>query len=233
VSDELNLYCDESGHLEHDRISVMVLGALICPAHLRAQRLRQLRAIKAQHGLPHGFEIKWTKVSPAKADFYVEVVDWFFSNPDLSFRALITPKAILNHESHRQTHDDFYYKQWFLLLNRLLQPKKTHSIYLDIKDTRSEGKARKLQEVLCNANYDFDRSTISRIQHVRSHQVGLIQVADLLIGAVSYVQRGLEGNAGKQAVIDRIRSQSRLSLKQTTLLRENKFNLLVWHPREF
>jgi len=61
-----NVYCDESGHLEHDHLSVMVLGAVWCPLEKAAEIAGRLREIKVKHSLPASFEVKWAKVSPAK-----------------------------------------------------------------------------------------------------------------------------------------------------------------------
>jgi hypothetical protein len=67
---------------------------------------------------------------------------------------------------------------------------------------------------------------------VRSHEVEVLQVADLLIGALSYVNRGLTGSAAKLALLDHIRERSGLTLTRTTLMREDKINILVWNPQE-
>jgi len=73
-----NIYCDESCHLEHDRQEVMVLGAVWCPLQDTRKIAEDVRQIKKQHGLSSRFEVKWTKVSPAKVDFYLDLVDYFF-----------------------------------------------------------------------------------------------------------------------------------------------------------
>ena len=80
--------------------------------------------------------------------------------------------------------------------------------------------------------YDFQREIIERVQNVHSHEIELLQIADLLIGAVAYVSRDLSGNTGKEALVSRIRERSGYNLTQTTLLREEKLNLFVWHPSE-
>jgi len=53
----------------------------------------------------------------------------------------------------------------------------------------------------------------------------------LLLGAVGYVNRGLGGNAGKEALIARIRERTGYELTRSTLLREPKFNLFLWRGR--
>jgi Protein of unknown function (DUF3800) len=229
MSDLLNVYCDESCHLENDGHQAMVLGAVWCPREKVPEIALRLREIKTRHKLASSFEIKWTKVSPAKASFYVDIVDYFLDDDDLHFRALIVPdKSDLRHEQFGQTHDDWYYKMYFDLLKVIIEPSHKYRIYLDIKDTRGGARVKKLQEVLANANYDFHRSIVKGIQLVRSHEVQILQLADLLIGAVSYVNRGLSSNAGKVAVADRLQKRSGYSLTRTTLLREEKVNLFRW-----
>jgi len=193
----------------------------------------RIREIKGLHNMRAGFEIKWTKVSPAKTDFYLDIVDYFFSERNLYFRGLIVPdKSRLQHEIYSQTHDEWYYKMYFDMLKVILSPEARYRIYLDIKDTRSAIKIAKLHNVLSNNLYDFSRNIIERVQTVRSHEVEILQLTDLLIGAISYINRGLSTSIAKQALIKRIQERSHYSLTLTTLLRENKFNLFRWHASE-
>lgn len=228
-----NVYCDESCHLENDHQQVMVLGAVWCPLEKAREISVRIREIKLQHGMKPGFEIKWTKVSPAKQQFYLDLVDYFFDGDGLRFRALIVPdKSRLRHDMFGQTHDDWYYKMYFDMLKVILSPQDRYRIYLDIKDTRGAAKVAKLHDVLCNNMYDFSREIIERVQLVRSHEVEMIQLADILIGAISYVNRGLTGNAAKAALVERMRRRSKYDLTRTTLLREEKVNLFRWQAAE-
>jgi hypothetical protein len=228
-----NVYCDESGHLEHDHQPVMVLGAIWCPMEKSREINLHIREIKKNHGISPTFEIKWTKVSPAKLSFYLELLDYFFENDDLHFRALVVPdKTDLQHELYGQNHDTWYYKMYFDMLKVILDPEACLRIYLDIKDTRSAGKIAKLHDVLCNNMYDFQRQIIGRVQTVRSHEIAPLQLADLLIGIISYVNRGLSGSTAKNALVERMRQRSGYSLTKTNLLRENKVNIFIWHTAE-
>ena len=228
-----NVYCDESCHLENDQQKVMVLGAVWCPLKKVRDIAIRIREIKGLHNMRAGFEIKWTKVSPAKTDFYLDIVDYFFSDRNLYFRGLIVPdKSRLQHEIYSQTHDEWYFKMYFDMLKVILSPEARYRIYLDIKDTRSAIKIAKLHNVLSNNLYDFSRNIIERVQTVRSHEVEILQLTDLLIGAISYINRGLSTSIAKQALIKRIQERSHYSLTLTTLLRENKFNLFRWHASE-
>jgi hypothetical protein len=233
MSEIFNIYCDESCHLEHDGLRVMVLGAVWCPLAKAHEIALRMGEIKSKHGFPKRFEIKWTKVSPAKLAFYMEVLDYFFEERDLHFRALIVAdKSKLDHEAHHQDHDTWYYKMYFTVLKTLFGPHDKYRIYLDVKDTRSAEKIRKLHDVLCNNMYDFDKEIITHVQTVRSHEVEQIQLADLLTGAVGYANRGLETNSAKVALVKHMQDRSHYSLTRTTLFREDKVNIFRWEGRE-
>lgn len=207
----------------------MVLGAVWCSMEKTREITQRIREIKEEHRLAHDFEIKWTKVSAAKLPFYLDLINYFFDDDDLHFRALVVPdKSQLRHTEFGQTHDDWYYKMYFDLLKVILSPEERYRIYLDIKDTRSSTKIYRLHDVLSNNMYDFSRQIIEHIQTVRSHEVAILQLADLLIGAVSYANRGLTTSKAKLTLVDRMRERSHYSLTKTTLLRENKVNLFRW-----
>ncbi len=232
MNERIHIYCDESCHLENDGMRSMVLGALWCPTDQRKRLARRVKALKTAHGVPAGIEIKWVKVSPARLSFYRELLDLFFDETALRFRALVVPdKQHLDHERFVQSHDDFYYKQWYTLLNRLIHRDNCYRIFLDIKDTRGSRKLAKLHDVLCNANHDFDRGIIESIEQVHSHDVPLLQIADLLIGALAYAHRGLHSSPAKLALVDQVRRRAGLRLDSSSTWSAEKFNLFVWRPQ--
>lgn len=224
-----NVYCDESCHLENDGQKAMVFGAVWSLTDTKNEISQRVNDIRERHGMARDFEFKWTKISPSKTQMYLDLVDYFFDNDDINFRCLVIPnKQLINHGKFNQTHDDWYYKQYFNMLKIVLRPAAQYNIYLDIKDTKSNAKVRKLHDVLCNNAYDFSRQVIHKVQQIRSHEAAQSQIADVLIGAMSYKARELHGNAGKQAVISRIAERSGYSLGRSTLYREEKFNILYW-----
>lgn len=233
---EYNIYCDESCHLENDGINVMVLGAVYCPQDKIQNVNSRIREIKKRHGIHADLELKWTKISPAKVDVYLELVNYFFDNSDLHFRVLVVPdKRKLDHERFNQDHNTWYYKMYFEMLKAILSPRDKYNIYIDIKDTHSHDRAQTLRKVCSNSMYDFSQKVITKLQPVRSEEVQLMQIVDILIGAIAYRNRefpdGFIKSAAKQQVIKLIRSRSNYALNKTTLLREDKFNIFVWEAR--
>lgn len=232
MSEIFNVYCDESCHLENDRQPVMLLGAIWCPQTEVVRLSREVQDMKTRHKAAG--ELKWTKVSNSRLGFYIELIDWFLAEAPLHFRGLVVlHKERLNHALFNQgSHDDFYYKMYFSLLSKILSPDERYNIYLDIKDTRSRLKLRKLREVLCNDRYDFTRQMVGHLQNIRSHEAHLLQVCDFLLGAVSYRHRGLAGNLAKVEVIRHLEERLERDLLHSTPLREEKFNLFLFTPQE-
>lgn len=230
MSEIVNVYCDESCHLEHDGQRVMVLGGVWCLRDKVKEITKRLREAKYRYRFSQSFEVKWTKVSPSKVDFYLDWIDYFFDDDDLHFRALIVPnKQQLEHDKYKQSHDDWYYKMYFDMLKVIIDPKDIYHIYIDYKDTLGKYKIAKLHNVLTNAKYDFNRSIIQRIQLIRSNEVEILPLADLLIGDTGYINRGENKSEAKKRIVKRIQERSGYQMTETTLLRETKFNLFKWH----
>ncbi len=244
MRETVNIYCDESCHLQNDGEAVMSIGAVYCPAAKKSEIFQRLFELKVKHDLipkykknekdnrTH-YELKWNKVSKAKLDYFKDVIDYFFDDDDLHFRSLIViNKNQIDYEGFKHTHDTFYYKMYFGMLKAILNPELAHHIYIDIKDTRSKEKVHKLEQILRNDKYDYAKEIIKKIQQVRSHEVELIQLADFLIGAMGYINRGKKESKPKNEIIELIKHRSKYSLTKSTLLRESKFNIFIWEPQK-
>ncbi len=226
-----NIYCDESCHLEHDGHEAMLFGALTCPTEQARDFNAAIRDEQGAHGALG--EIKWNKVSPSHLPMYLELVDLFFATPELRFRALVVDdKSRLDHDYfNKGSHDSFYYKMYYYLLRPLVAPGESYRVFVDIKDTRSQQKIVELRDVLNNTVRDFEGATVQLIQHIRSHEVALLQLADLMLGAVAYRSRGLSTSAAKVAVLDRVCEHAAMDLRRSTPPWEENFNVFHFTPR--
>lgn len=240
----INIYCDESCHLQNDKEPVMVIGAVYCPIEKKEEIFERLYSFKVKHNLipknkknekdnrPY-YELKWNKVSKSKIEYYKDVINYFFDDDDLQFRVLVVSnKTAIDYEKFNHTHDTFYYKMYFGMLKAILNPENSHHIYIDIKDTKSKEKVHKLEQVLRNDKYDYSKEIIKKVQQVRSHEVEILQLADLLVGATAYVNRGLANSKAKNELIQLIKHRSKYSLTKSTLLKERKFNVFIWEPQK-
>ena len=230
---EYNIYCDESCHLEHDHQKSMVTGAIWCPKNDVTKISEQIRKIKREYNA--NGEIKWVKVSKSRENYFIKLIDYFFAEEFLNFRALVVDdKLKLNHDYfNKGSHDSFYYKTFYYMLKNIMDYNDgQYNIYIDKKDTRSSDKIIKLKEILCNNYHDFNQSIIKNIQNINSSESQILQLADLLIGAVSYYNRGLETSNSKNNLIKRIQYYTKQSINATSPPWINKFNLLIFTPQE-
>lgn len=231
----LNLiYCDESCHLENDDSDIMVLGSVKINENLKSIYFDQIRNLKQKHGMSSWNEIKWTKVSNSKIDFYLDIIDWFFES-DINFRGLVAlNKKELDHTQFSNgDYDLWYYKMYFRLLDPLLEWGQECRVFIDIKDTRGGVRVKKLQEVLCNNIYDFNGSVLKNIQQIHSNQSELLQICDLIIGSLSYYHRGLyneHNDSAKNKLISHIRYRYGINYNVSSYKSEKKFNLFIWKP---
>lgn len=192
-----NIYCDESCHIENDHKPYMFLGSVSSAYNQVKLHTEQINELKKKHNFYA--EIKWSKVSKSKLRFYLELVDYFFAT-DLKFRTVGVEKLKINNDAYHQSYDDFYYKMYYYLLNHNLSSLYTYNVYLDIKDTLSAYKVNRLKDIL-NTKFGVFRN----VQNIRSHESLLIQMADFLMGAISYVHNDTRKlNPAKVQIIKKI-----------------------------
>ena len=232
-----NIYCDESCHLLTHAVTLenryMVLGAVTCPESVKRDIFDRIKAIKLENGIGAHSEMKWTKISSSKLEAYHALIRYFFDCDDLAFRAVAVDKRQLEHDNFNHTHDEFYYKMYWQLLKGVIDPDCSYRIFLDIKDTQGIDKINTLRTHICNTFHDFDEHIVSLIQEVRSHEIAVMQLTDILIGAISYANRYPQGgeSTAKNTLIALIREHSGSDLLEKTLPSEKKFNFLQWVGR--
>ncbi len=231
-----NVYCDESCHLQNDKSDVMVLGAMYCPENKKGDIFSDIRSIKEKYKLSSFFEIKWTKVSISKIDFYKEIFDYFFENEVLKYRGLIARgKSKLDHTRFNDgDYDLWYYKMYFRMIDPIISQEDEYKIFLDIKDTKGGKRIQKLKEVLCNNIYDFNGEVIKHIGQINSRESEILQMADLVNGALAYHHRGLEEsnspNYGKIELVNYLMNNYNIDKKTSRYA--SKFNLFIWDPKK-
>lgn len=213
-----NIYCDESCHLESDHKNYMLLGSVSSAYNQVKRHTQRIKDIKKKHNF-YG-EIKWSKVSSSKYLFYKDVIDYFFDT-DLQFRAIAIDKSKIDHGSHDQDHDTFYYKMYYYMLNHNKNSLYNYNVYLDIKDTQSAHKVNRLKEIL-NTRFGIFKT----VQNIRSHESILLQIADLIIGAISYLHNNEEKKVvSKMQLIEQIKKHSNQTLEKSSSFGDSKMNL--------
>lgn len=223
----INIYCDESCHLEHDQQKVMAIGGIACPNYAKFNVYEDIKKIKERHLIMSHQEIKWNKVSKGKQTYYEDLINYFFDNELLRFRGVLLPdKSVLRHNAFSQSHDDFYYKMYYYTISYFLNQEDDIEVYIDMKDTNSMKKIKKLEEVLHNKARNRSLE-VTKIQQIRSHENSILQLTDLLLGAITYTNRDIHTSSAKLQLCSLIKARSSQSLTKTSSWSEGKLNLLI------
>ena len=226
----INVYCDESCHLEHDNSNIMVIGGVWCSKNRIRLISDKIKALKEKHGISPMTEIKWVKVSKNKESFYKELVELFFEE-DINFRCIVvTDKSKLRHGDYNQDHNTFYDKMYYYMLLNIIEIDKEYNIYVDIKDRYTNEKCNGLKKYISNKYHDNNGRIIKKIQPINSKESQLLQLADILIGAITYSNRGLNTNLTKCSLVELVKQRSNLDLLHTTGYGSRKFNIFMWDP---
>ncbi len=218
MSKTFNIYCDESCHIEHDHKDFMLLGSVSSAYNQVKRHTERIKQLKKNH---HYYgEIKWSNVSASQYEFYKELLDYFFDT-DLRFRAVVIKKNQIRDDIPGQDYDTFYYKMYYYLLIHNKNSSYNYNVYLDIKDTLSAFKVRKLKKIL-NTQYGVFRN----VQNIRSEESILLQLADFITGAISYNLNKKEKKVtAKVKLIEKIKQHSNQGLEKSSLFKEKKVNL--------
>ena len=200
-----NYYCDESCHLQKDGKRFMVLGYIAAPLHKIEQMKGELKSLRVKY--KNTLEVKWTYLNEWNYPFYA--------------KAIIVDKSRYIADKCDHDYNKFYYLMYYQLLFHTLDPVWHYNIYLDIKDNLSSYRTEKLKDIL-NVRMEI----IEKIQHVRSHELDLLQLCDLFIGAIAYnLNQTEKASEAKVRFIEKLKIRTRTDLESTTSKRISKFNL--------
>lgn len=221
----IDVYCDETlpdlfTSKQPDN-KLMLLGSLWIENELREQIKTQIKDLRIKHNC--WGEIKWTKVSPSKEKFYLELIDIFFAyGMEMRFRCIaIDPKQV-TWSYHGDDKELGFYKFYYQLIHKWIKDFNSYKIFLDAKKNRDLTRLSVLKDIL---NNQFNTSYIDQVQALPSKEVVLIQLSDFLLGATSAKlnQKKLT-NTAKIKVIEHIEKRRGKEIAPTWST-ENKFNI--------
>lgn len=228
---EYNVYCDESCHLKSNNSKYMLIGAVYCPKFKVKKINEYIEHLKENYNLSNKIELKWNKMDKKTEKLYLDIIAYFFNNDDLKFKVIVIDKTKLNHEKYNQTENDFYHKSYYEMLKYIITPGNSYNIYPDIKDTNSYYYHQIMLDYLRFKMSDTNKKTIKKVQPIRSYEAPILQINDILIGALSYYYRGLSENRIKLTIVNEINKFYQNSFDVSSYYNNTKFNIFIWRSR--
>ena len=229
---EYNVYCDESCHLISNDSKYMLIGAVYCPKYKVKKVNEYIEHLKENYNLSDKIELKWNKIDKKTEKLYLDIINYFFNNDDLKFRVIVVDKTKLDHEKYNQTENDFYHKAYYDMLKYIIIPGNSYNIYPDIKDTNSYYYHQVMLDYLRIKMSDTNKKTIKKVQPIRSYEAPILQINDILIGALSYYYRNLSGNSVKLNIINEIKKLYQNDFDSSSYYSNTKFNIFIWRSRD-
>lgn len=185
----LHIYCDESRQQAH---RYMVLGGVALDRNFEPEFLRIVQAYRDANRM-HS-ELKWQKVSTGKLAEYKRFVDLLFEHrSDIHFKALVIDTHQMDNQKYNKGSKELgFYKMMYQLLlhsfGRTLRLNDRCLVTLDQRTTQRY-KLSTFCRILNNGlrkRYGFDSDPVRHVQAMNSADSDLIQLADVLMGAVGY-----------------------------------------------
>ena len=115
------------------------------------------------------------------------------------------------------------------MLKYIINRNNSYNIYPDIKDTNSYYYHQVMLNYLKIKILDTNNEIIKKVQPIKSYEAPILQINDILIGALSYSYRKLSDNDAKLNIIKKIDSLYPDNLDETSY--SEKFNIFMWKPR--
>jgi hypothetical protein len=223
---KFEVYCDESRPdlftSQKRNARYLMIGSLWLPAGLRNEVKDKIKGLRQRHNT--WGEIKWTKVSPSRLPFYLDLIDLFEAyGMDMRFRCIAVDSNQVDMNWHENDSELGFYKFYYQLLHHWILDFNEYRIFCDTKTNRDLTRLKVLHRCLNRANLS---SRVSSIQALPSRQVVLIQLSDLLLGAASSrLNQTLQSGSPKEAVVQRLESHLGVTQLHATHRDEEKFNI--------
>lgn len=221
---DFEIYCDESRQeyfrsRPGDGPHYVLIGGLWTESSQREQYKAQIKQLRKTHDVRG--EFKWNRLSPSRQGFYQALVEFFFEEP-MRFRCIVLPADQLDAVKFHQADSELmFYKFYYQLLHHWIYDFNRYRIFLDLRTNRLPDRLRVLEQVLRNSNLT---SEIVSVQALPSHELDLLQLTDVFIGAVGYRFHNLAGSPAKLAIVEAIEKCLGHPI-QPTGRAESKFNI--------
>jgi hypothetical protein len=223
-----NIYCDEASI---SAARYMLIGGLWVPWEREDVLRQELNCVRQEYNLRA--EMKWTKVSAAKLAAYKSFVDAFLATDGVQFRCIVVDTHILDHDTFNKGDEELgFYKFYFQLVSRNLIPGNLYWLYTDARSNRKPYRLAVLKLTVnrwCKREKKVD--PLRNVEPRRSDQEDCIQLADVLLGAVSYHWNGHSESPAKVDLAAHIAAQHGYPhLAVATPRLGARFNIWHWQP---
>lgn len=224
-----DLYCDESRQdllvkksSIHTNNRFACIGGIKIKTSSRETIKLNIKKLKEEYSV-YG-ELKWGNVSENKLEMYLQLIEMFFNFDDIYFRTVVIDAQDVDNDTFNESdHELGYYKFYYQLIKHWIDPKDKHYIFTDYKTNKDKFRLQELKRILNNST---NSACIDIIQSIDSKESLLLQLQNVLMGAVGYkFNYGNDAKSfAKMEVVKRIETHLRHEILPTSKT-NMKFNV--------
>lgn len=231
----LHIYGDETCQTQH---KFMALSCLVCPPDGARTLATTILNIKTELDQPG--ELKWEKVKARNIEKYKKVVDAYFDaleSIDASFHAVVVDTSRLNYGLYASGDKDMGFNKFvFQILHKCSRLFAKDSRFLAYLDNRTTRQSLETLRIMLNHHarnkVRVYHSPFRAIEFLCSKRSQMLQINDILLGAVGYQSNGKHLNRDAQSakcqLAAHICARAGLrTLEQQTPFAQQRFT--IWH----
>ena len=206
-----HIYCDES---RQSKDRYMVLGGIILP----------VKHVQEFYDTVHNFrieqkmfaELKWTKVSDRKLDQYERFIDYFFALNDtdkLHFHCIIIDNHQVDYKRFSRGDKElgfykFYYQLLLHCFGKIYCRKGEDDRFIVHLDYRTTNYSLNTLKIVLNRGmqkkFEIDSNPFVSFEPRNSKKSELIQMNDILLGAIGFQKNGYDLLSGARKAKKRL-----------------------------
>lgn len=216
--DKYHIYCDQSG--TNDRFTV--IGLILCTEKTALKFEPWLEEIVQKHG--GSSELKWTKLKNHNRPMYKEFSSAFFKarNRNLAhYFCIVVDNSKMNHKLYNEGDKELgFNKMLFQILYKMVRDFRQRPrfyAYLDHRTTKhSPGRLREMLNAKAARDLRITHFPYRVCQFRKSHESRMIQLVDIISGAICYRvnRKHIEPGAAsyKKEIADHIEAEAKVRM---------------------
>jgi hypothetical protein len=149
----IEIYCDESRQdllvSQHPEYTYALIGSLWMTKAIRLRLTKQIFTLR-EHNKVWG-EIKWSKVSPSKLEFYMGLIDLFFDLKKMPyFRCICIDSRKVDNDIYNSGDGELgFYKFYYQVLYHWINTNPiTCRVFCDVKANKVKNRLKMLYDFL-------------------------------------------------------------------------------------
>jgi len=184
-------FLDETGFLNNGKDKYFALGIVKCQKPEKLYNL--LRSVRDRNNYHE--ELKWAQInSPVRFRVAMDFFKCFLENADTEFNCIILNKNELDFQTEYNNDLSKVYRSFTISLLKLIAGKAPDELLVILADNYFTPKDFELEETIKKfTNSHYQKFVVAGVCQIDSKSSDLLQLTDLILGAIVYDLKKIDG----------------------------------------